>query len=57
VSALGAIVCLALIAVRVATGDWRAPAMAGALLLGCFVIYLAMRWTALPAGDKVEAED
>jgi APA family basic amino acid/polyamine antiporter len=57
VPALGAIVCLALIGVRVATGEWRAPAIAGALLLGCFVIYLAMRWTALPAGDKVEAED
>ena len=43
VPALGAIVCVSLIVVRVSTGDWRAPAIAGALLLGCFVIYGAMR--------------
>ncbi|HUU65819.1 MAG TPA: APC family permease [Methyloceanibacter sp.] len=43
VPALGAIVCVSLIVVRVSTGDWRAPAIAGALLVGCFVIYVAMR--------------
>jgi len=32
VPAAGAIVCLVLIVVRVATGDWRAPALAGVLL-------------------------
>lgn len=53
VPALGVIVCVVLIAVRVSTGDWRAPAIAGGLLLGCLVIYLAMRSHTLPAG-KIE---
>jgi APA family basic amino acid/polyamine antiporter len=48
VPALGAVVCLVLIVVRVSTGDWRAPALAGALLLGCLGIYALMRRTALP---------
>ncbi len=54
VPALGVIVCVVLIAVRVSTGDWRAPAIAGGLLLGCLVIYLAMRSHTLPAGGKLE---
>lgn len=57
VPALGAIVCLALIVVRVSTGDWRAPAIAGGLLLGCFAIYLAMRMHTLPVGRALEHED
>jgi basic amino acid/polyamine antiporter, APA family len=44
VPALGFIVCLGLIVVRVSTGDWEAPAIAGALLLASFLIYLLMRW-------------
>ena len=43
VPALGALVCLTLIVVRVSTGDWRAPAIASALLLGTLVIYALMR--------------
>lgn len=43
VPALGALVCLGLVAVRVATGDWGAPAIAGVLLLGCLGIYALMR--------------
>jgi len=43
IPALGFLVCVALIVVRVSTGDWRAPAIAGALLLGCFLIYVLMR--------------
>jgi amino acid transporter len=43
VPASGAIVCLVLIVVRVATGDWRAPALAGILLLGSLVLYGLMR--------------
>jgi len=54
VPALGVIVCVVLISVRVSTGDWRAPAIAGGLLLGCLVIYLAMRSHTLPAGSKLE---
>jgi APA family basic amino acid/polyamine antiporter len=54
VPALGVIVCVVLISVRVTTGDWRAPAIAGGLLLGCLVIYLAMRSHTLPAGGKLE---
>jgi APA family basic amino acid/polyamine antiporter len=48
VPALGAFVCLVLIVTRVATGDWRAPALAGALLLFCLAIYALMRRSALP---------
>jgi len=40
VPAFGALVCVALVGVRVTTGDWRAPAIAGALLLGCVAIYV-----------------
>jgi basic amino acid/polyamine antiporter, APA family len=43
VPAAGAIVCLVLIVVRVATGDWRAPALAGVLLLGSLGLYALMR--------------
>ena len=57
VPALGMLVCLALIVVRVGTGDWRAPAIAGALLLGAFAIHLAMRMTAIAAGRELEQDD
>ncbi len=43
IPALGALVCLILIVVRVATGDWQAPLLAGALLLGAFAIYVLMQ--------------
>ena len=43
VPALGAVVCLGLVAVRVTTGDWGAPAIAGVLLLGCFGVYALVR--------------
>ena len=57
VPALGFFVCLALILVRVFTGDWRAPAIAGALLLGCLAIYVAMRAHVIPTGHKTEEDD
>jgi APA family basic amino acid/polyamine antiporter len=44
IPALGFVVCLGLIVVRVSTGDWEAPAIASALLLASFLIYLLMRW-------------
>jgi basic amino acid/polyamine antiporter, APA family len=43
IPALGALVCLVLIVVRVTTGDWQASAIAGGLLLGCLAIYLVVR--------------
>ena len=43
IPAFGALVCLVLIVVRVTTGDWRAPALAGALLLGSLAVYLLMQ--------------
>jgi basic amino acid/polyamine antiporter, APA family len=43
VPALGALVCLVLIVVRVATGDLTAPLLAGALLLGSLAVYALMR--------------
>jgi basic amino acid/polyamine antiporter, APA family len=43
VPALGLVVCFVLIAVRVGSGDVVAPLLAGGLLLGALVIYLAMQ--------------
>ena len=52
VPALGALVCLALVVVRVGTGDWRASAIAGALLLGSALIYALVRPKAAPAAPS-----
>jgi amino acid transporter len=50
VPALGALVCLALLLNRVITGDWRAPALAGAVLSAILLLYLVVRPRAvLPA--------
>jgi hypothetical protein len=43
VPALGAIVCGALVIIRVGTGDWRAPALAGAMLLGILAVYAVVQ--------------
>src|SRR5262245_29620199 len=43
VPAAGAIVCLVLIVVRVATGDWRAPALFG-VLLPRSLVFFAVLW-------------
>jgi basic amino acid/polyamine antiporter, APA family len=40
---LGSLVCAGLVIVRVITGDWRAPALAGALLAGIFLLYALYR--------------
>lgn len=43
VPAAGALICLVLLGVRVLTGDWGAPAIAGVLLLGSVAIYAVLR--------------
>jgi basic amino acid/polyamine antiporter, APA family len=43
VPALGALVCLALLLNRVATGDWRAPALAGGVLVAIGALYAVVR--------------
>lgn len=43
VPALGALVCLVLLINRVATGDWVAPALAGAVLAAIAVLFLVVR--------------
>lgn len=43
VPALGTLVCLGLIAVRVSTGDWRAPTLAGAMLAGIVGLHIVLR--------------
>jgi APA family basic amino acid/polyamine antiporter len=43
VPALGALVCIGLIGVRVSTGDWRAPALAGAMLAGIVALHIGLR--------------
>ncbi len=49
VPALGALVCLALLVNRVVAGDWRAPALAGAILLAILALYVLVRPRAVPA--------
>jgi basic amino acid/polyamine antiporter, APA family len=57
VPAAGARVCVILVVVRTSTGDWRAPALAGGLLLGIVAIYAIMRPNAVePEGDAVLSE-
>ncbi len=51
VPALGTLVCIILIAVRVSTGDWRAPALAGAMLVGIVGLHVLMRRRILPVTD------
>jgi hypothetical protein len=43
VPALGAMVCLVLIVMRVASGDVVAPLLAGGLLLGALAVFLVMQ--------------
>ena len=43
VPALGALVCVVMFATRVGAGDWRAPVIAGGLLLGVAALYLVLR--------------
>jgi len=52
VPALGLLVCALLIVVRVSTGDWRAPALAGGLLLGTLAIYAVLR----PKASEVDLD-
>jgi amino acid transporter len=51
VPALGAAVCLLLLMVRVLTGDWRAPAIAAALLVGILSVYFSVRRRATAAAN------
>ena len=43
VPAAGTIICVALIAIRVSSSDWYAPALAGGLLVGILVLYALLR--------------
>lgn len=54
VPAAGALVCGALLVNRVAAGDWRAPALAGALLAVILVAYLVLRPRAMPEDAAAE---
>jgi APA family basic amino acid/polyamine antiporter len=40
---LGTVVCTVLVVVRVVTGDWRAPALAGAMLIGILLVHATSR--------------
>ena len=48
VPALGGLVCLILLGNRLMSGDWRAPALAGAILLVILALYAVMRPRTLP---------
>ena len=43
VPALGAVVCAVMFTTRVGAGDWRAPVIAGVLLLGVAALYFVLR--------------
>ena len=43
IPAVGAIVCLALLAARASSGDWRATAISGALLAGAVALYFILK--------------
>ena len=52
VPALGALVCLALLLNRIATGDWRAPLLAGVVLVAIAALFFVVRpKDVLPAVD------
>ena len=40
---LGATVCVVMFATRIGAGDWRAPVIAGVLLLGVAALYFVIR--------------
>jgi amino acid transporter len=48
---LGVLVCAGLVGVRVTTGDWRAPAIAGALIAGILAIYAFARPRSVARGE------
>ncbi|MFC1460193.1 APC family permease [Microvirga arabica] len=48
---LGSLVCAGLVIVRVTTGDWRAPALAGGMLAGILLLYALFR----PKADRLSA--
>jgi amino acid transporter len=43
IPAAGALICLVLIVVRITTGDWVAPAIAGVLVLAAAILYAVLR--------------
>lgn len=52
VPVMGALVCLALVVARVASGDWAAPALAGVLLAAIVTVRVAMRGFAGPGAAR-----
>jgi basic amino acid/polyamine antiporter, APA family len=46
---LGTVVCTVLVVVRVTTGDWRATALAGAMLMAILLVHAAVRPTSSKA--------
>jgi amino acid transporter len=59
VPALGALVCAALLVNRLFTGDWRAPALAGAMVVLILLAYAVLRPEATDetgAGEATPAE-
>jgi amino acid transporter len=53
VPALGALVCLSLLVNRLLVGDWRAPAIAGAIIAGILLLYAFTRPTHVGEEDEV----
>ncbi|WP_406855448.1 APC family permease [Alsobacter sp. KACC 23698] len=49
VPAAGAFVCAALVIIRVGTGDWRATALAGAMVAGISILFVVARRSSAPA--------
>jgi amino acid transporter len=56
VPALGALVCAALLVNRVVGGDWQAPVLAGAILVGILLLYALMRPRHVADDEVISAE-
>jgi len=56
VPAAGALTCTALLANRVLTEDWRAPALAGAMILGILLLYATTGPSRVTEDDAVPAD-
>jgi amino acid transporter len=54
IPALGAVVCSSLIAVRIASGDWGAVAIAGLMLIGIVGLYFLVPTRVVPSADPLD---
>jgi APA family basic amino acid/polyamine antiporter len=57
VPAAGTVICLLLVGLRISSGDWQAPTLAGGLLAGILVLYALLRPTGPLASGTPDATE